>query len=55
MVRRRDSLVLICYGVNCFVPEKLARMVKLSNSEVYASMRGETLEQFLTCNVLRAR
>ena len=34
----------------------VARVVKLSNPDVYASMRGETLEQFLaTRNVPGAR
>jgi hypothetical protein len=56
LVRRRDWLGLIRYGVNFFVLEKFARVVKLSNPEVYASMRGETLEAFLaTRNVPAAR
>jgi Aromatic-ring-opening dioxygenase LigAB, LigA subunit len=56
LVRRRDWLGLIRYGVNFFVLEKFARVVKLSNPEVYASMRGETLEAFLaTRNVPGAR
>jgi hypothetical protein len=56
LVRRRDWLGLVRYGVNFFVLEKFARVVKLSNPEVYASMRGETLERFLeTRNVPGAR
>jgi hypothetical protein len=56
MVRRRDWLGMIRYGVNFFVLEKFARVVKLSNPHVYASMRGETLEEFLaTRNVPGAR
>lgn len=56
LVRRRDWLGMVRYGVNFFVLEKFARVVKLSNPEVYASMRGETLEQFLaTRNVPGAR
>ena len=56
LVRRRDWLGLVRYGVNFFVLEKFARVVRLSNPEVYASMRGETLEQFLaTRNVPGAR
>jgi hypothetical protein len=38
------------------VLEKFARVLKMSNPEVYAAMRGETLEQFLrTRNVPGAR
>jgi hypothetical protein len=56
LVRRRDWLGLVRYGVNFFVLEKFARVVKLSNPDVYASMRGETLEAFLaTRNVPGAR
>jgi len=56
MIRRRDWLGLVRYGVNFFVLEKFARVVKLSNPDVYASMRGESLEQFLaTRNVPGAR
>jgi hypothetical protein len=56
LVRRRDWLGLVRYGVNFFVLEKFARVVRLSNPDVYASMRGETLEQFLrTRNVPDAR
>ena len=47
LVRNRDWLGLVRYGVNFFVLEKFARVVKLSNPDVYASMRGETLEAFL--------
>ena len=42
-----DWLGLIRYGVNFFVLEKFARVVRTSNLEVYASMRGESLEDFL--------
>jgi len=56
LIRRRDWLGLVRYGVCFFVLEKFARVVKLSNPEVYASMRGETLETFLaTRNVPGAR
>jgi len=56
LVRARDWLGLVRYGVNFFVLEKFARVVKLSNPDVYASMRGETLEEFLaTRNVPGAR
>jgi len=56
LVRRRDWLGLVRYGVNFFVLEKFARVLRLSNPDVYASMRGETLEEFLrTRNVPDAR
>ena len=56
LVRSKDWIGLIRYGVNFFVLEKFARVVKLSNPEVYASMRGETLDVFLaTRNVPGAR
>ncbi len=47
LVRARDWLGLIQYGVNFFVLEKFARVVKLSNLAVYAQMRGESLADFL--------
>jgi protocatechuate 4,5-dioxygenase alpha subunit len=47
MVLALDWLGLVRYGVNFFVLEKFARVVRMSNMEVYASMRGETLEAFL--------
>lgn len=47
LIRNRDWLGLIRYGANFFVLEKFARVVRLSNLEVYASMRGETFEEFL--------
>lgn len=47
LLRDRDWLGLIRYGVNFFVLEKLARVVRVSNLEVYARMRGESLEDFL--------
>ena len=47
LVRRRDWLGLVQYGVSFFVLEKFARVQKMSNLQVYASMRGETLEAFL--------
>jgi protocatechuate 4,5-dioxygenase alpha chain len=56
LVRGRDWLGLVRYGVNFFVLEKFARFLRLSNPHVYASMRGETLEAFLrTRNVPEAR
>lgn len=47
LVRARDWLGLVRYGANFFVLEKFARVLRLSNLEVYAQMRGETFEQFL--------
>jgi gallate dioxygenase len=47
LVRDRDWLGLVRYGVNFFVLEKFARVLWLSNLDVYASMRGESLEDFL--------
>ncbi|QGZ66765.1 protocatechuate 3,4-dioxygenase [Paraburkholderia acidisoli] len=47
LIRERDWLGLIRYGVTFFVLEKFARVVKVSNLHVYASMRGESLEAFL--------
>ena len=47
LVRSQDWIGLIQYGANFFVLEKFARVVKKTNLEVYAAMRGETFEQFL--------
>jgi aromatic-ring opening dioxygenase LigAB LigA subunit len=47
LVVARDWLGLIRYGVNFFVLEKFARVVRMSNLEVYASMRGESFETFM--------
>lgn len=47
LVRRRDWLALVQYGVSFFVLEKFARVQKMSNLQVYAIMRGETLDEFL--------
>ena len=46
MVRERRWIELIHYGVTFFVLEKMAPVVGWTNPEVYASMRGETLEEF---------
>lgn len=56
LVDRRDWIGLVRYGVNFFVLEKFARVVRVSNLEVYASMRGESFEDFMkTRNVPDAR
>ena len=47
LVRTRDWLGLIRHGANFFVLEKFARVVKKTNMEVYAIMRGESFEDFL--------
>jgi hypothetical protein len=47
LVTSQDWIGLVRYGVNFFVLEKFARVVRKSNLEVYASMRGETLDEFL--------
>ena len=56
MVRELDWAALIRYGASFFCLEKLARVKGVSNPEMVASFRGETLEQFLkTRNVPGAR
>lgn len=47
LVRERDWLGLIRHGASFFALEKFARVCRISNLQVYASMRGETLEEFL--------
>ncbi|VCU71768.1 Gallate dioxygenase [Pigmentiphaga humi] len=47
LVRARDWLGLVQYGVNFFVLEKFGRVVKKTNLEIYATMRGETFEAFM--------
>jgi hypothetical protein len=47
LIRARDWLGLVQYGANFFVLEKFARVVKKTNMEVYAIMRGESFEEFL--------
>jgi gallate dioxygenase len=46
LVRERDWLGLIQYGVIFFLLEKLGAVVGVSNPHIYAAFRGETLEQF---------
>jgi gallate dioxygenase len=56
LVRARDWGTLVRYGATFFALEKLARVSGVSNPEMVAQMRGETLEQFLkTRNVPGAR
>jgi len=47
LVDNADWIGLIRYGVSFFVLEKFARVVKITNLGMYASMRGETHEAFL--------
>ncbi|WP_343594641.1 protocatechuate 3,4-dioxygenase [Acinetobacter sp.] len=47
LILNEDWLGLVQHGVNFFVLEKYARVVKKSNMEVYAIMRGESLDDFL--------
>ena len=46
LVVRRDWIGLIRYGAIFFVLEKMAAVLGVSNLQVYAAMRGETLENF---------
>jgi gallate dioxygenase len=56
LIGSRDWSGLIRYGASFFCLEKLARVSGISNPEIVASMRGETLEEFLkTRNVPGAR
>jgi len=47
MVRRLDWKAMQDYGASFFCLEKLARTKGVSNPEMVAAFRGETLEQFL--------
>jgi len=47
MVRRKDWKALQDYGASFFCLEKLARAKGVSNPEMVAAFRGETLDQFL--------
>ncbi len=47
LIRTCDWLGLVRNGANFFVLEKFARVMKVSNMQVYALMRGETFEEFL--------
>jgi gallate dioxygenase len=47
MVRRLDWKALQDYGASFFCLEKLARTRGVSNPEMVAAFRGETLDQFL--------
>ena len=47
MVRGLDWRALMEHGASFFCLEKLARVKGVSNPEMVAAFRGETLEQFL--------
>ena len=56
MVRDLDWAALMRYGASFFCLEKLGRVKGVSNPEMVAGFRGETLEEFLkTRNVPGAR
>jgi len=56
LVHDLDWAGLVRYGASFFCLEKLARVKGVSNPEIVAAMRGETLEAFLkTRNVPGAR
>jgi len=56
MVRELDWAALMRYGASFFCLEKLGRVKSVSNPEMVAGFRGETLEEFLkTRNVPGAR
>ncbi|HEX3763410.1 MAG TPA: hypothetical protein VHW23_32165 [Kofleriaceae bacterium] len=47
MLRERDWRALMDHGASFFCLEKFARISGVSNPEMVAGFRGETLEQFL--------
>lgn len=47
LVKNRKWIEMIHHGVSFFMLEKLAAVIGVSNPEVYAAFRGETLEEFL--------
>ncbi|MGY1706426.1 gallate dioxygenase [Geodermatophilus sp. SYSU D00697] len=47
LIRGREWLEMVRRGVSFFVLEKMAAVLGVSNPQVYASFRGETLEQFM--------
>jgi gallate dioxygenase len=47
LLRSRDWRALMDHGASFFCLEKLARLSGVSNPEMIAAFRGETLEQFL--------
>jgi gallate dioxygenase len=47
LIKGRKWIEMVRRGVSFFVLEKMAAVVGVSNPEVYAAFRGETIEQFL--------
>jgi gallate dioxygenase len=47
LIQGRKWIEMIRRGVSFFVLEKMAAVIGISNPEVYASMRGQSLEDFL--------
>ena len=47
LIRHRKWIEMVRRGVSFFVLEKMAAVLGVSNPEVYAAFRGESLEQFL--------
>jgi gallate dioxygenase len=47
LIRNRDWLGMIRYGVTFFVLEKMAAVLGIPNPQIYASMKGMSLEDFL--------
>jgi gallate dioxygenase len=47
LIEQRRWIEMVRRGVSFFVLEKLAAVTGVSNPEVYAAFRGETLDQFL--------
>lgn len=47
MIRRLDWIGLIRHGVNFFVMEKFARVVRIPNLVLYSSMVGLSFEDFM--------
>ena len=47
LIKGRKWIEMIHYGVSFFMLEKMAAVIGVSNPEVYAAFRGETLDEFL--------
>lgn len=47
LIAKRKWIEMIRRGVSFFVLEKMAAVIGVSNPEIYAAFRGETLQQFL--------
>ncbi|HUO23076.1 MAG TPA: gallate dioxygenase [Caulobacteraceae bacterium] len=48
LIQHRRWLDMVRRGVSFFVLEKMAAVLGVSNPEIYAAFRGQTLEQFLS-------